>query len=580
MGKCHEALATTTYAPLFWTTKDKTIIAAFSFTDDDARTIYEFDPSTLETVGTPFEGHTMAVRGLALSLDCALLASASVDGTIKLWAFESRQLLGSVENIQDPYRIILSPNSLQLAVTTWHGTKIYIGDIPPGIFEPEKQVPSVRRNPVKPVISFGPRPQRRSSTTNPQQPPPEAMLQDLAKYITKDSDYPVARGGFGEIWKCTFRMHHKSIKVAVKALQVYGVDHIGAAKEKKMKRIQRELRICAGLKHANILPVYGYTSGFGPFTAIVSPWAENGNLTTYLNHEGETLTLVRRFQILRDIIAGLQYLHVNSVIHGDFNGPNVLIHGDGTACVADFGLSLMYSEVISASQASWTSTLKGNLRWMAPELLVEGEDGSQVRPSKRSDIYSFGGIMLQVLTNKIPYHHLSNDAAIILCIAKSENPSRSRYPALPNKYWYFMEQCWSADPQDRPSTERVNRFIKFISMIQLNTNRSNIVCHALLNNAVRDYDILLITEPWYGDIGNNTKGPASLTGWQPILPLPSVPPNVIPRVMAYIKNRPDFMVTLRSDLAMDADIQILQINQGTHPPTILVNMYNQKAGED
>jgi serine/threonine protein kinase len=76
--------------------------------------------------------------------------------------------------------------------------------------------------------------------------------------------------------------------------------------------------------------------------------------------------------------------------------PNVLIHGDGTACVADFGLSLMYSEFIGASQASWTSTLKGNMRWMAPELLIEREDGSQARPSEQSDMYSFGGIMLQV----------------------------------------------------------------------------------------------------------------------------------------------------------------------------------------
>ncbi|KAG0703872.1 kinase-like domain-containing protein [Suillus ampliporus] len=226
------------------------------------------------------------------------------------------------------------------------------------------------------------------------------------------------------------------------------------------QRIERELRICASFKHANILPVYGYTSGFGPFIAIVSPWAENGNLTAYLEHEGETLTLVRRFQILADIIAGLQYLHVNHVIHGDFTGPNVLIHGDGTACVADFGLSLMYSEVISVSQASWTSTLKGNMRWMAPELLVPQEDGPLARPSKQSDIYSFGGIMLQVLTNKIPYYHLSNDAAIILCIAKSETPSRSRYPVLPDKNWHFIEQCWSTDPQGRPSTERVDEIIR------------------------------------------------------------------------------------------------------------------------
>ncbi|KAG1782946.1 kinase-like protein [Suillus placidus] len=194
------------------------------------------------------------------------------------------------------------------------------------------------------------------------------------------------------------------------------------------------------LKHANILPVYGYTYGFGPFIAIVCPWAENGNLTTYLAHQGETLTLVRRFQILRDIIAGLQYLHANSVIHGDITGPNVLING--------------------ASQASWTSTLKGNMRWMAPELLVEQEDGSSPRPSKQSDIYSFGGIILQVLTNKIPYYHLSSDAAIILCIAKSQKPCRSRYPVLPDEHWKIIEQCWSTDPQVRPSTEKVDGEIK------------------------------------------------------------------------------------------------------------------------
>ncbi|KAG2068972.1 kinase-like protein [Suillus decipiens] len=289
---------------------------------------------------------------------------------------------------------------------------------------------------------------------------PEAILHDLSRYIIKDGDYPVARGGFGEIWKCTFRKDRSSVKVAVKALHVCAGDQSGEPKMKKMKRIKHELRICASLHHPNILRVFGYTHGFGPFIAIVSHWAENGNLTIYLEREGAALTLVRRFQLLKDIIAGLQYLHANSVIHGDFTGHNVLIHGDGTTCVADFGLSLMYSEFISVSQASWTSTLKGNIRWMAPELLGEREDGSQVRPSEQSDIYSFGGIMLQVLTNKVPYYHLTNDAAIILCIAKSQNPSRSRYPELAEQYWQLIEQCWSTDPRDRPSAGGADTAIK------------------------------------------------------------------------------------------------------------------------
>ncbi|KAG2060310.1 kinase-like protein [Suillus hirtellus] len=287
------------------------------------------------------------------------------------------------------------------------------------------------------------------------------MLQDLSKFINKDGNYPVARGGFGEIWRCTAHdINGNFFKVAVKALQVYADDQLGAAKTKKIKRIMRELRICANLNHANILRIYGYTHGFGLFPAIVSPWAENGNLTVYLERDGATLTFVRRFQLLKDIIAGLQYLHANRVIHGDFNGPNVLIHADGTACVADFGLSLMYSEVISASQASWTSTVKGNVRWMAPELLVERVDDSQVRPSKQSDMYSFGGVMLQVLTNKVPYYYLTKDATVILCIVMSQTPARFRYPELPEQYWPFIEQCWSTDPLHRPSTEAADEAIR------------------------------------------------------------------------------------------------------------------------
>jgi WD40 repeat protein len=121
-----------TYSPVFWT-NNKHIIAAFSFTeDDDATTIYEFDGSTLQTVGTPFTGHTTGVTGLALSFDDALLASASSrDNTIKLWAFESRQLLASF-HVQNIFKLVLSPDSRQLAYSTHtkDDNKIYICDTP------------------------------------------------------------------------------------------------------------------------------------------------------------------------------------------------------------------------------------------------------------------------------------------------------------------------------------------------------------------------------------------------------------------------------------------------------------------
>ncbi|KAG1793957.1 WD40-repeat-containing domain protein [Suillus plorans] len=119
-------------SPVFWTTKDKSIVAAFSFTDDALiRTIYELDASTLKTVGVPFK-HTDGIYGLVLSSDCILLASSSYR-SIKLWAFESRQLLASFDVSGSPMTVVLSPDSRQLAHTTFDDSKIYVCNIPANI---------------------------------------------------------------------------------------------------------------------------------------------------------------------------------------------------------------------------------------------------------------------------------------------------------------------------------------------------------------------------------------------------------------------------------------------------------------
>jgi WD40 repeat protein len=129
-------IPTFTYVPVFWTNDNKNILAAFRFTEDVAKTVYEFDASTLETVGASFQGHTNLITGLALSFRGALLASASKDNTIKLWDYESRQLLASFD-VQYPGILVLSPNSRQLAYTVYTGTKddnkIYICDTPPEV---------------------------------------------------------------------------------------------------------------------------------------------------------------------------------------------------------------------------------------------------------------------------------------------------------------------------------------------------------------------------------------------------------------------------------------------------------------
>ena len=99
--------------------------------------------------GAPFEAHNEHITGLALSFDCALFASADYY-TIKLWGFESRQLLVSFDVLHpgESYPLILSPNARQVAYTTFGSSsrKIYICDIPPDILTsiwPTQELPSV-----------------------------------------------------------------------------------------------------------------------------------------------------------------------------------------------------------------------------------------------------------------------------------------------------------------------------------------------------------------------------------------------------------------------------------------------------
>ncbi|KAG2754870.1 WD40 repeat-like protein [Suillus brevipes Sb2] len=119
------------HLPIFWTTKDKSIVTAFNGSTDDAM-ISEFDASTLKTVGAPFKHTSSSIYSLALSFDCVLLASSSDDDTVKLWAFESRQLLASF-NASPLVQLVLSPDSRQLAYTTYDDAKIHICDIPANI---------------------------------------------------------------------------------------------------------------------------------------------------------------------------------------------------------------------------------------------------------------------------------------------------------------------------------------------------------------------------------------------------------------------------------------------------------------
>ncbi|KAN0084345.1 Protein kinase-like domain containing protein [Tylopilus felleus] len=280
---------------------------------------------------------------------------------------------------------------------------------------------------------------------------------DLTGFVTRSDKYPTASGSSGDIYRGKFSLRGKSIEVAIKVYKVYLQldEHLG----NRMKRFHREILVWLKLQHPNVLPLFGTirdTAMHPDIPAMVYPWVENGALSGYLDRTKD-LSVTGRLILINDVALGLQYLHSQHVVHGDLSGSNVLVRADGRAYIADFGLSTLLTTVGGPSMATSRQN-GGTVRWMAPELL----DPQHSYPSAlttRSDVYSFGSIMLQTLTGNIPYHHLYRDEQVIYAILNDTKPESNRpaRKAVTASRWKFIERCWSASG-GRPSSDEIVEF--------------------------------------------------------------------------------------------------------------------------
>jgi serine/threonine protein kinase len=276
-------------------------------------------------------------------------------------------------------------------------------------------------------------------------------LVDLTMNVVKEFTYATAQGSFGDVWKCRISYKDNNVEVAVKCVRIeIQDDHF---KDIVNKRLMDDFRKWKPLRHANILPLCGITYGFGPVPAIVSPWMSNGSLSTYLDKNYDSLSQARKFSLLADVAAGLQYLHSKEVAHADLTGNNVLISHDGSALVADYGLLTTYSDL------NGTSYIRSNVRWAAPELFeVPDTEDVPSSPKLASDIYSFGCIAYQVLSGQQPYYNIRSDHQVVVAILRGIRPKRPDTPGIEDCHWNFIEQCW-VELSQRPPIANVRDLI-------------------------------------------------------------------------------------------------------------------------
>ncbi|KAF9222664.1 kinase-like protein [Gyrodon lividus] len=281
----------------------------------------------------------------------------------------------------------------------------------------------------------------------------ELPCKDLTAAVKRRKEYASRCGAFGDIWECDLTIGGNPQMVAVKAVRAQRTQGNTEDLDAQKKKLQRELRVWAKLRHNNVVQLLGVVSGFGLLPSMVSPWFNNGSLSSYLASH-KTMNLSERQCLLYDIAAGLCYLHSQGVVHGDLHSDNVLVDDNGRACLTDFGLSLIIRDFVGTSYLK--SSVCGAARYADPELVRQAHvEGSVVYPTTPSDIFSFGGLMLFVLSGKKPYEGIK-EISVIPNILNGKRPS---FPTNDKRIFpehqSLIKRCWIPQEGMRPSANEI-----------------------------------------------------------------------------------------------------------------------------
>lgn len=238
------------------------------------------------------------------------------------------------------------------------------------------------------------------------------------------------------------RLHlgkYKDAAVAVKILRK--PDDNEEIARRLERQFRSEVNVLSRAHHGNIVKFLGACRK-PPVCCIITEYLSLGSVRAYLrNQEPFSLPLPSVISMALDVARGMDYLHSLGVIHRDLKSENLVVADDLHVKITDFGLACFESEMPSMTKDV------GTYRWMAPEMI------SNKRFSKKVDVYSFGIVLWELLTGRIPFEELSPVQAAFAIVHKHARPPLPL--DCPNALGYLMHQCWSTDADKRPDFSEV-----------------------------------------------------------------------------------------------------------------------------
>jgi serine/threonine-protein kinase len=250
-----------------------------------------------------------------------------------------------------------------------------------------------------------------------------------------DIERELGRGGMATVYLARDTQHDRA--VALKVLHPELAASLGA------ERFQREIKLAASLQHPHILGVYdsGSTDGHLWFTM---PFVEGESLRDRISREKQ-LPVADAVRICREIALALDFAHRKGVVHRDIKPENLLLI-DGQAMLADFGIARALGADTGESLTS-TGMSIGTPAYMSPEQ-ASGETGIDAR----TDIYSLGCVLYEMLTGEPPFSGPTMQAVIARVMTETPRPITAVRPSVSRQLAGAVMQAMAKTPADRPST--------------------------------------------------------------------------------------------------------------------------------